>query len=502
LSCFNLGTGTRYLKSSPEVWFEICIYCPDILTCRMDIVTTSLEALIQRATCNQNQCLDTAAIDAFCGLINKEPECAQIATRFITSKVHSLHEWEALQALHLLDMCMKRCGSNFHSEVGKFRFLNELIKLVSPKYAGAHTPDPVKRRVLELMQAWTVVYPREHKIKEAYDMLKKQGVVKEEPLRPVSEMHKSLDQNIVAPPPPRHQDSIFHDTEKSRLLQKLLQSKNPDDLQAANRLIKTMVKEDERRVEMKSRHLSELEAAHNNARLLSEMLDSYNKDVSSPQDLELINELLASCQRYRPNVQKLLSEVHNDERLFNEVLGANDELGEVIDKYSAVVVQGVPAASVGGSLLDLSPPAVAQQPDTDTVNLLCDQLNTIDMDIPMTSSSDGVQLLSAAPPPASVPLGDLSSLGDIFGSIPPPVSIPLVSTHSPLRSAAGAEVEKPMEKKTGLEELDAISESLLRQSLPVAVSQPPPRCRHYHNRIHLFIPALLFHTRSFNQAQY
>lgn len=78
----------------------------------------------------------------------------------------------------VLDACMKRCGSNFHAEVGKFRFLNELIKLVSPKYNGAHTPEPVKRRVLELMQSWTVYYPRETKIKEAYEMLKKQGVVK------------------------------------------------------------------------------------------------------------------------------------------------------------------------------------------------------------------------------------------------------------------------------------------------------------------------------------
>lgn len=28
---------------------------------------------------------------------------------------------------------MKSCGKRFHDEVGKFRFLNELIKVVSPK---------------------------------------------------------------------------------------------------------------------------------------------------------------------------------------------------------------------------------------------------------------------------------------------------------------------------------------------------------------------------------
>lgn len=33
----------------------------------------------------------------------------------------------------VLETCMKTCGKRFHSEVGKFRFLNELIKVVSPK---------------------------------------------------------------------------------------------------------------------------------------------------------------------------------------------------------------------------------------------------------------------------------------------------------------------------------------------------------------------------------
>lgn len=35
---------------------------------------------------------------------------------------------------------MKSCGKRFHDEVGKFRFLNELIKVVSPK-VGARSPS-------------------------------------------------------------------------------------------------------------------------------------------------------------------------------------------------------------------------------------------------------------------------------------------------------------------------------------------------------------------------
>lgn len=40
---------------------------------------------------------------------------------------------------------MKSCGKRFHDEVGKFRFLNELIKVVSPK-VSAPSPSPEPRR--------------------------------------------------------------------------------------------------------------------------------------------------------------------------------------------------------------------------------------------------------------------------------------------------------------------------------------------------------------------
>lgn len=60
-------------------------------------------------------------------------------------------------------------------------------------------------------------------------------------------------------------------------------------------------------------------AAHNNARLLCEMLDSYSRENGSAQDLELIHELHASCLRFQPNVQTLLSEIpRHDDRLYSQ----------------------------------------------------------------------------------------------------------------------------------------------------------------------------------------
>lgn len=154
--------------------------------------------------------------------------------KLLAVRIHSKHEQEVLQALHILDVSMQKCGSAFQSEVGKFRFLNEMIKLVSPKYLGCYTAPSVKQKVLQLMYLWTLDYPKETKIREAYDMLKKQGVIKDVPLSVSAEKYSTPENKV---------NTLFQDEEKSKLLKKLLQSKNPEDLQAANRLIKTMVKE-------------------------------------------------------------------------------------------------------------------------------------------------------------------------------------------------------------------------------------------------------------------
>lgn len=62
----------------------------------------------------------------------------------------------------------------------------------------------------------------------------------------------------TAPEPRPRTNAVFEDEEKSRLLHRLLQSKNPEDLHKANALIKSMVKEDERRMERTSRRVVEV----------------------------------------------------------------------------------------------------------------------------------------------------------------------------------------------------------------------------------------------------
>ncbi|KAJ8964949.1 hypothetical protein NQ314_004504 [Rhamnusium bicolor] len=301
----------------------------------MDLVTqTSLEALLLKATNSKNLNFDTAAVEAFCTLINKERDGAHIGVKVIAARLPTGNEKEVLQTLNVLDTCMSKCGSQFQNEVGKFRFLNEMIKLVSPKYLGSQTPLTVKQKVLQLLYVWTLDYSKETKIKEAFDMLRKQGVIREIPNPNVPSYEP-----VNVPKRPLT-SSVFQDEEKSKILQKLLQSKDPEDIQAANWLIKSMVKEDDKRAELKSKRITELESVQNNVRLLNEMLDSYKPSISSSAELDLIKELYQNCERLRPTINKLALETHHSEGMLGDVLETSDELASAFNKYNIIILKG------------------------------------------------------------------------------------------------------------------------------------------------------------------
>lgn len=58
---------------------------------------------LERATKNTNEKIDSAAMIAFSGFVQRDPECASLAAKFILAKIHSMQEWEALQALHVIN---------------------------------------------------------------------------------------------------------------------------------------------------------------------------------------------------------------------------------------------------------------------------------------------------------------------------------------------------------------------------------------------------------------
>lgn len=86
-------------------------------------------------------------MEAFYVVMHDANDGPQLAAQALAARTHSSNTNEALLALAMLDRCMRRGDTNFHAEVGKFRFLNEIIKLVSPKYFADRTSPEVRTRV-------------------------------------------------------------------------------------------------------------------------------------------------------------------------------------------------------------------------------------------------------------------------------------------------------------------------------------------------------------------
>ncbi|XP_074080703.1 ADP-ribosylation factor-binding protein GGA3 isoform X4 [Macrotis lagotis] len=341
-----------------------------------------------KATNPSNRQEDWEYIIGFCDQINKELEGPQIAVRLLAHKIQSPQEWEAVQALTVLEACMKNCGRRFHNEVGKFRFLNELIKVVSPKYLGDRISEKVKAKVIELLYSWTVALPEESKIKDAYQMLKRQGIVQSDPLIP-------MDRTLVPSPPPRPKNPVFDDEEKSKLLAKLLKSKNPDDLQEANKLIKSMVKEDEARIQKVTKRLHTLEEVNNNVKLLNEMLVHYSKEDSSEADKELMKELYDQCETKRRTLFKLASETEDNDSSLGDILQASDNLSRVINSYKKIIEGQV----INSEVASLAISAPEGNNPSSNLNTLID---LAELDI---SSSPPLALApQPAPPSSDIPI--------------------------------------------------------------------------------------------------
>uniref|UniRef100_G3URL9 Golgi associated, gamma adaptin ear containing, ARF binding protein 2 n=1 Tax=Meleagris gallopavo TaxID=9103 RepID=G3URL9_MELGA len=259
-----------------------------------------------------------------------------LAARLLAHKIQSPQEVEALHALTVLETCVNNCGEKFHNEIAKFRFLNELIKVLSPKYYGTWSSEKVKSRVTEIIFSWTVWFPQEVKIRDAYQMLKKQGIVKEDPKLP--------EDKILPPPSPRPQNSIFDtDEEKSKLLARLLKSSHAEDLQAANRLIKSMIKEEQEKSAKVSRRVNTISEVSENVASLTgvhrnvQKFESVEDLLSNDMKCFFPQSLFQRCEKLRPLLFRLASETVDDDEALAELLQANDRLTQVLGRYRQTV---------------------------------------------------------------------------------------------------------------------------------------------------------------------
>ncbi|XP_017277461.1 ADP-ribosylation factor-binding protein GGA3 [Kryptolebias marmoratus] len=385
----------------------------------------SLETWLEKATHRTNREEDWEYIISFCDRVNKEQEGPEKAKSLLLTKIACSQEWEALQALTVLEACMKNCGRRFQKEVTRNHFLTYLFQLVWTEYLGDKTPLKVKKRIVELVCSWTAAFPNEKEFIKTFKAFKSIGLV-------TPDVVLTVDRTLILSSPTHSKHPVFDNKDINKLLAELLRSKNPEDLREANRLIKSMVKEDEARAQKVTKQVQTLEEVNNNVRLLTEMLSHYDKDSSSDSDKEIIKELCERCDKLRSAAFKMASETEDGDSSLGDILQATDDLSRVINSYKKIV---------GGEQVDGSgeePQSTgAQSESAVTTDTLVD-----------------IEGLDAPTPPEPAPSASQSSPPVCAGDTTSPIPV----LPPPPSAAAGSHPRR--RRRTCQPSLDAASPSL------------------------------------------
>uniref|UniRef100_A0A1I8GA71 VHS domain-containing protein n=1 Tax=Macrostomum lignano TaxID=282301 RepID=A0A1I8GA71_9PLAT len=141
--------------------------------------STPVGQLVERATDGAQSGEDWALLMAVCDAVNELEEGPRDALRAIRRRLTTSagRSNSAVQySLSVLETCVKNCGFRFHLMVAKRDFLDELVRLISPKN---EPPQQIQDRVLGLLQAWSDAFrgrPELHEVERLVEELRSKGV--------------------------------------------------------------------------------------------------------------------------------------------------------------------------------------------------------------------------------------------------------------------------------------------------------------------------------------
>ncbi|KAF9206845.1 hypothetical protein BGZ49_001681 [Haplosporangium sp. Z 27] len=304
--------------------------------------------------------------------------------------------------------CVKNCGYPFHLQIGTKEFLNELVRKFPERPLSV--PTPVQNKILEMIQEW-------------YQTLCKTSRYKED-LVHIKDMHRLLsfkgyrfpqvkgDSAAVLNPVAALKSPAELEEEdraaQSAKLQELIRRGRPEDVIAANELVKKMTGyEQEEKPDYAEEALSELEKISQKAILLTEMLN----DVKPGEIIgrgDIFEGLLNTCKAAQPKIQKFISEGEDDANM-EQMLHINDVINNVIEQYNQVKKGNLVKASVP-NLGQGSVESNAPSQETSLIDL-------VDFGGP---ADDTAQTTSTAPAPKTTGnlMDDLLNLS--FNDGPPP----------------------------------------------------------------------------------
>lgn len=291
--------------------------------------TSHIGQLIETAT-NGSRCSSEnwAAFMDICDAINVSEEGPKEAAKAIRKRFQCKESASALLTLKLLETCVKNCGKRFHIHIATKEFMQEMIKLISPKY---NPSVELQNTVLSLIQTWAYAFqssPELREVSKHYQELKTKGV--EFPVLDPDLASQTFIPEKSASPVAATDVAVHRGTRSGTAMSPTSQyalqrslSSPPVSMYQPN-----VVSGPDRVAKLRS----ELGTVQQNCRVFGEILTELSSGAGNPDDIELLEDLNSTCRQMQKRIVELL-ETCEIEQVTEDLLTVNDELNNVFLRY-------------------------------------------------------------------------------------------------------------------------------------------------------------------------
>ncbi|KAG0206272.1 hypothetical protein BGX28_002269 [Mortierella sp. GBA30] len=375
-----------------------------------------LETYIERACDPSRYEPDLALNLEICDVIKeKQKNTPREAAIYIVRLVNHKNVHIGMLALALLDNCVKNCGYPFHLQIATKEFLNALVRKFPERPLSV--PTPIQARILELIQEWYTTLCKTSRYKEdlvhirdMHRLLNFKGYRFPQIKKTAAAVLNPVD-SLKSPAELAEEDRVA----QAAKLQELIRRGRPEDVRAANELVKKMTGyEQEEKPDYAEQASVELNKIQQKATLLMEMLN----DVKPGEIIgrgDIFEDLFGTCNAAHPKIQKFINE-NGDPENMSKLLQLNDILNNVVEQYKQVK---------SGNLVKVEVPSESDS-DTHTTKDWGDVSTAIQKESSLIDLVDFDDTSSNGSPSASTPkttgnlMDDLMNLS--FNDAPPPPS--------------------------------------------------------------------------------
>ncbi|KAG0369998.1 hypothetical protein BGX24_002214 [Mortierella sp. AD032] len=401
-----------------------------------------LETYIERA-CEPSRFEPDLALNLeICDVIKeKQKNTPREAAIYIVRLVNHKNMQVGMLALTLLDNCVKNCGYPFHLQIATKEFLNALVRKFPER--PLTVPTPVQTRILEMIQEWyqTLCKTSRYKedlihIRDMHRLLSFKGYRFPQAKKAAAAVLNPVD-SLKSSAQLQEEDRVA----QAAKLQELIRRGRPEDVRAANDLVKRMTGyEQEEKPDYAEQASAELDKILSKASMLIEMLNEVKPGEIIGRG-DIFEDMYGTCKAAQPKVQKFISENEDPDNM-DKLLELNDMLNNVIEQYNEVK---------GGNLVKMPLPSNGEDHEYDnhrrshTSSTPTQNSSLIDL-LDFDGSSDGSPSSATTPKTTGNLMDDLMNLS--FNDTPPPPSwgasgsinlggLPNNSASSPTTPTAG-----------------------------------------------------------------